>query len=99
MFQEDSFDDIVLTKLSLGATAMKEKLVTYASSQLPDWDNTKKVLSTIKPTNDTCESILGPNDYITAITQLTRSTMVAAKKNQTIKALHETHLTIFALQQ
>ena len=65
LFQKDGFDDIVLAKLSSGAIAMKEKLVVYASSQLPGgeyWDpnpDVKSVLSNIKPTNDLCESILG----------------------------------------
>ncbi len=71
LFQEDVFDDIVLGKLSLGATAMKKKLVEYANSQLPGgefWEpdpDIKSVLSAIKPTNDLCESILGLNDYLT----------------------------------
>ena len=41
LFQKDSFDDIVLTKLSSGAIAMRKKLVKYARSQLPGgefWD-------------------------------------------------------------
>ena len=90
LFQEDSFDDIVHVKLSTGATAMKIKLVMYASSQLPGgeyWDpdsQIKSVLSTIKPTNNLCESILGLNDYLTTaipnLTQFTKSTMVTVKK-------------------
>ena len=90
LFQEDAFDDNVLANLSLGARAMREKLVKYASSQLPGgeyWDpdpDVKSVLSNIKPTNDLCESILGLNDYLTTaipnMTQLTRSTMVTVKK-------------------
>ena len=69
---------------------MREKLVKYASSQIPGgeyWDpdpDVKSVLSNIKPTNDLCESILGLNDYLTTaipnMTQLTRSTMVTVKK-------------------
>ena len=115
MFQEDGYDDIVLAKLSSGATAMKEKLVVYASSQLPGgayWDpdpEVKSILSTIKPTNDLCESILGLNDYLTTaipnMTQFTKSTMVAVKKNKTIKWLQtlpeaqQDDLTLFAMQK
>ena len=115
LFQEDGFDDIVLAKLSSGATAMKEKLVMYASSQLPGgeyWDpdpDIKSALSTIKPTNDLCESILGLNDYLTTaipnMTQLTRSTMVAVKKNKTMKWLQtlpeaqQDDLTLFAMRK
>ena len=112
LFHKDGFDDIVLSKLSSGATAMKEKLVLYASSQLPGgeyWDpdpDIKNVLSNIKPTNDLCESILGLNDYLTTaipnMKQLTRSTMVAVKKNKTMKWLQtlpdaqQDDLTLFA---
>ena len=115
LFQEDGYDDIVLAKLSSGATAMKEKLVVYASSQLPGgayWDpdpEVKSILSTIKPTNDLCESILGLNDYLTTaipnMTQFTKSTMVAVKKNKTIKWLQtlpeaqQDDLTLFAMQK
>ncbi len=86
---------------------MKEKLVLYASSQLPGGDpdpDVKSVLSNIKPTNDLCESILGLNDYLTPnMKQLTRSTMVTVKKNKTMKWLQilpeaeQDNLTLFAM--
>ena len=51
------------------------------------------MLSTIKPTNDICESILGLNDYLSTaipnLDQAARSTLVAVKKNKTIKWLDD----------
>ena len=66
---------------------MKEKLFAYASSQLPggryyepEDNNTKHILSMLKPNNDICESILGLNDYLTTtlpnMKHLTRSNMI-----------------------
>lgn len=79
-----------------GAISMKEKLCTYAQSNLPGgiyWEtdeHVKKVLSELKPSNDLCESILGLNDYlVTAIPNLhqsARSTLVQTK-NKIIKWL------------
>jgi len=70
---------------------MKEKLCAYVRSQLPggkyydpEDNNTKQILSTLKPNNDICESILGLNDYFTTalpkMKQLTRSNMIAIQK-------------------
>lgn len=99
LFTESSFDETPLSIISAGATSMKTKLMSYASSYLPGgefWEpdpDIRTVLSTIKPTNDICESILGLNDYLsTAIPnfdQAARSTLVAVKKNKTIKWLDD----------
>jgi hypothetical protein len=93
LFIQRNFDEILLPKISAGATFMKTKLISYASSQLPGgeyWEpdpNIITILSTIKPTNDICESILGLNDYlciaILNLDQATRSTLVSVKKNKT----------------
>ena len=78
---------------------MKEKLLTYARNQLPDgiyWDpepEIKAILKTLKPNNDICESLLGLNDYLTTaipnMHQMSRSNLIQAKKNKTIRWLHQ----------
>ena len=85
--------------LFAGAAKMKEKLCTYARTQLPGgmyWEPeecVKKVLAELKPSNDLCESILGHNDYLTNaipnLHQVSRSNIVQVKKNQTMKWLNE----------
>ena len=115
LLDADNFNDILLSKLSTGAAAMKLKLMDYASSQLPGgeyWDassDTKSVLSMLKPTNDLCESILGLNDYLTTaipnMGQLTRSNTVGIKKNKTVQWLRnlptsqQDDVTLLAMKQ
>ena len=82
-----------------GADSMREKLCTYAHSQLPGgeyWDpepQVKNLLCCIKPSNDVCESILGLNDYLTTaipnLHQMARSNLIAVKKNKTLSWLSE----------
>ena len=85
--------------LVAGATAMEEKLGSYAKNQLPGgkyWDpeqSIKDVLAQIKPTNDVCESILGLNDYLTTaipnLHQMGRSNLIEVKKNKTLRWLDD----------
>jgi len=82
-----------------GASKMREKLCSYAQSQLPGgcyWDadpEVKDVLCQLKPSNDVCESILGLNDYLTTaipnLNQMARSNLVQVKKNKTLKWLSD----------
>lgn len=85
--------------LITGATKMKEKLCTYAQTQLPGgkyWnpDNPiiKKQLTELKPSNDLCESILGLNDYLTTkipnLNQRSISNLVEMKKNHSVMWLN-----------
>lgn len=88
IFSKEQSDETPL--LASGASAMKEKLTTYAQNQLPGgkyWEpdpEIKAVLKTLKPNNDVCESILGLIDYLsTAIPnmhQMSRSNLVQVKK-------------------
>ena len=99
IFTEPSDKTIVYSLLVAGASAMREKLSTYARNQLPDgiyWDpepEIKAILKTLKPNNDVCESILGLNDYLmTAIPnmhQMSRSNLIQTKKNKTIQWLDQ----------
>ena len=99
IFNESSDKTIVYSLLVAGASAMKEKLLTYARNQLPDgiyWDpepEIKAILKTLKPNNDICESLLGLNDYLTTaipnMHQMSRSNLIQAKKNKTIRWLHQ----------
>jgi len=85
-----------LTCLSNGCSK-KSKLANYAKDQLPGgkyWEpdaDLEKVLSQLEPNNDLCESILGLNDYLSTampnMDQLTRSSMVQIKKNNSIEWL------------
>ena len=96
MFNADrsGFDEDFFSIMSAGAIWMKEKLMAYASSHLPGgefWEpdtDVRSVLSTIKPTNDLCESILSLNDYLSTVLpnldQATTSTLVVVKRNKTI---------------
>ena len=73
---------------------MKEKLCTYANSQLPGGDYwepeeaVKSILLQLKPNNDLCESILGLNDYLTSaipnLHQMSKSNLIQTKKKKTI---------------
>lgn len=87
------------TLIVKGATAMKEKLCSYAADQLPGgryWDpdkETKDILCQLQPSNDICESVLGLNDYLTTalpnLHQMSRSNLVQLKRNKTVKWLSE----------
>ena len=96
---KDDDVSILYPMLAAGATKMKEKLCTHAQQQLPGgryWspDNSiiKKQLSTLKPSNDLCESILGLNDYLTTkipnLNQQSISNLVEIKKNHSIMWLN-----------
>ena len=95
LFQKDDLDIIVLPVLARGSHAMRNKLLTYAESQLPGgkyWNpdpHTEAVLRQLKLNNDLCESMLGLNDYlVTALPnmqQLTRSNLIEVKRNKTMK--------------
>ena len=70
LFDPSEFDPASLYPLLVyGAAKMREKLCTYAQSQLPGgiyWEpelSVKEVLSELKPSNDLC---LGLNDYLTS---------------------------------
>ena len=104
LFQDDEWDKYLLFPLlKSGAASMKEKLYANASSQLPggkyyepEDNNTKHILSMLKPNNDIRESILGLNDYLTTalpnMKQLTRSNMIAIQKNKTMEWFDELEL-------
>ena len=97
IFNGQSDETLLYSLLRAGASAMKEKLSTYAMSQLPGgkyWDpdpEIKAILKTLKPNNDICESTLGLNDYLsTAIPnmkQMTRSNLIQVKKNKVLQWL------------
>ena len=65
--------------------------VTYLVESFGSQTHVRLVLSTIKPTNDLCESILSLNDYLSTVLpnldQATRSTLVVVKRNKTINCL------------
>ena len=98
LFEDVKVDASYLRSLLVnGATAMHEKLCSYAADQLPGgryWNPDKQiqdVLSQLQPSNDVCESILGLNDYLTTavpnLHQMSRSNLVQLKKNKTMKWL------------
>lgn len=100
LFEDIKVDASYLQSLLVkGATAMKEKLCSYAADQLPGgryWNPDKEVqevLCQLQPSNDVCESVLGLNDYLTTavpnLHQMSRSNLVQAKKNKTMKWLSE----------
>lgn len=70
IFADEEDMDSLYSFLTSGATSVKQKLMSYARSQLPGgkyWEvgpEVKKVLQSIKPNNDVCESVLGLNDYL-----------------------------------
>ena len=73
---------------------MADKMHSQEVNQLPGgklWEPTEKetaILSTVKPTNDAAESVLGLNNWIQKTTanlsQQTVTNMVEAKKNGTM---------------
>lgn len=85
--------------LTSGSVSMQEKLCTYAQNHLPGgkyWspeEPVKKILSSLKPSNDLCVSFLGLNDYLTKaipnLHQVARSSLVEVKKNKTMQWLHQ----------
>ena len=92
---KDCDTSVLYPMLVAGAAKMKEKLCTYAQQQLPGgryWNpenlTIKKQLSTLTPSNDLCESILGLNDYLTTripnLNQRSISNLVEIKKNHSI---------------
>lgn len=98
LFEDVKVDASCLRSLLInGATAMLEKLCSYAADQLPGgryWNPDKQirdVLCQLQPSNDVCESILGLNDYLTTavpnLHQMSRSNLVQLKKNKTMKWL------------
>lgn len=95
----DEENKLLFPFVASGAAAMKTKLCNYAKNQLPGgkyWnpkEETKKILKSLKPSNDLCESILGLNDYLTTalpnLHQMTKSNLTEMKKNKTIPWLNE----------
>ena len=95
VFQTDEDEaSLLYPLLTDGAMKMKEKLCTYAANQLPGgtyWDpadpKIREVLTTLQPSNDFCESILGLNDYSTTaipnLNQTSRSNLIEIKKKIT----------------
>ena len=83
--------------LASGASRMNAKLSSYAHNQLPGgkyWEpepDAKRILKSLKPNNDVCESILGLNDYLSIVMpnlhQMSKSNLVQAKKNKTMQWL------------
>jgi hypothetical protein len=82
-----------------GVVNMREKLCTYAKDFLPGgiyWEpcdeHVRAVLSSLKPSNDFCESIFGLNDYLVGaipnLHSVARSNMVQVKKNKTMQWLN-----------
>ena len=69
LFSTNDWDNtLLLPRIAAAAAAMKQKMEVYKQDQLPGgqyWDpdeNTKTILSQLKPNNDICESLLGLND-------------------------------------
>lgn len=101
LFTKNEHDSATLYPLVVaGVLKMREKLCTYAQSQLPGgeyWNpsepDVKKVLAELKPSNDLCESIFGLNDYLTTaipnLHHVARSNLVQLKKNKTMQWLQE----------
>ena len=97
LFTHDDMNESLL--FPLVATAMELKLRQYGGHHLPGgiyWDpdpSIRAMLEELSPSNDVCESILGPNDYLsTAIPnmhQSAQSTLIQIKKNKTIQWLEE----------
>ena len=92
---DHAIDDFFLPLIASGVTAMQEKLCTYAQNQLPEgvyWDpddDTMRVMQSLKPNNDSCESAFGLNDYLSNaipnMQQNTRSNLIELKKNSTMR--------------
>jgi hypothetical protein len=95
IFSQDKWDGLVVELVSVGALEMRSKLRTYARDFLPQgkyWDppeNVQKILKSIQPSNDICESILGLNDWLhnnnmATASQRTKRNLIEAKKNKTM---------------
>ena len=93
LFERDGSEECALYPVVVvGATAMQQKLCSYAWKQLPGgiyWDpepSVREILAQLKPTNDVVESTLGLNDYLTTavpnLHQMARSNLVEVKKNK-----------------
>ena len=109
----DSDETFLLPMVCAAATAMSSKLRSYKQDHLPGgryYDPSPEVhsvLSTLKPHNDTCESVFGCNDWLTKIlpnmAQATRSAIIEVACNRTMEWLkaqgQQQKKTIIALAQ
>ena len=76
---------------------MMEKLINYKTDQLPGgryWEpsgEVREILASLKPHNDSSESVLGMNDWLTtafpSMHQQTRSTLIEMSTNKTVEWL------------
>lgn len=83
--------------LASGTSKMNQKLSSYAQNQLPGgkyWEpepDIERILKSLRPNNDMCESILGLNDYLSMVMpnlhQMSKSNLVQVKKNKTMEWL------------
>ena len=98
LYQPDLFDTLELYLLvQQAAEAMMEKLINYKADQLPGgryWEPSGEVRETrasLKPHNDSSESVLGMNDWLTtafpSMHQQTRSTLIEMSTNKTVEWL------------
>lgn len=95
---EEIGEDLLYPLLASGTSRMNEKLSSYAKNQLPDgkyWEpapDVEKILKSLKPNNDVCESILGLNDYLSMVMpnlhQMSKSNLIQVKKNKTMQWLN-----------
>ena len=99
IFSSEETDECLLYPLlTSGASKMNAKLSSYAQNQLPGgkyWEpepDVERILKSLKPNNDVCESILGLNDYLSMVMpnlhQMSKSNLVQAKKNKTMQWLN-----------
>lgn len=94
---EETDEHLFYPLLASGALKMNEKLSSYAQNQLPDgkyWEpepDIKRILKSLKPNNDVCESILGLNDYLSMVMpnlhQMSKSNLVQVKTMQWLNTL------------
>lgn len=94
---EETDESLLYPLLASGASKMNAKLSSYAQNQLPGgkfWEpepDVERILKSLKPNNDVCESILGLNDYLSIVMpnlhQMSKSNLVQAKKNKTMQWL------------
>ena len=76
---------------------MMEKLINYKADHLPGgryWEpsgEVREILASLKPHNDSSESVLGMNDWLTtafpSMHQQTRSTLIEMSTNKTVEWL------------
>ena len=95
---EEIGEHLLYPLLASGTSRMNEKLSSYAKNQLPDgkyWEpapDVEKILKSLKPNNDVCESILGLNDYLSMVMpnlhQMSKSNLIQVKKNKTMQWLN-----------